>query len=110
MGVMCECAFESRSRRQRMGGSEMMTWIQRIQGNRPRQDCPAAAEESVFQHRFILFDRTWPEMIIRREDARAGIPAENRLVVAARANGLRLLVPLHRLVKRVVGHGSRAGC
>src|SRR5688572_13954597 len=59
----------------------------------------------ILEDRLVLFNRARPEVVVRRQHAGAGIPAQDRLVVPRGPHRFGLLVPVHRVAERLVRHG-----
>src|SRR5579884_4477393 len=55
------------------------------------------------QYRLESVLRSRPQILIPHQSPRAAVPAQQRIVVAGRANALGLFVAIHRFAKCVVG-------
>src|ERR1044072_1169056 len=72
------------------------------------QALAAARASTLLQRQFhaLFFAR---DEFVLRDDARAGVPAQERIVIPVRTDGLSFFEPIHGVTKPIVGVKPRAG-
>src|ERR1700736_5065053 len=71
---------------------------------------PHPVSTKLLERKFNSLFRLARDQIVARDNARAGVPAQKRVVVAGRTNCFSFLKPTHRFAKKIVSLKSAIRC